>query len=298
MQIGFIGLGRMGKNMVQRLLQNGHQIVAWNRSPQPLKDVEMLGATPATTVEELIQKLPSPKVVWIMLPSGETTENMVKQVSKSLKPGDIIIEGGNSNYKDSIRRAEEARKQGLHYLDVGTSGGIWGLKVGYCIMIGGEEIAYKKLEPIFKSLAPENGYLHVGPSGSGHFVKMIHNGIEYGMMQAIGEGFEIMNASGFNLDFEKISRLWNQGSVVRSWLMELAERAFANDAKLSNIADYVEDSGEGRWTVFEAIEKNVHAPVITLSLLARLRSRQEESFGAKVLAALRNEFGGHAIKAK
>ena len=296
MQIGFIGLGRMGANMVERLLKGGHQIVAYNRSSEKTKEIEKKGAIGAYSLSELVQKLPKPKIVWLMVPAGDTVANMIQQLLPLLSSGDILIDGGNSNYRDSVARAKEVTKRSIQFMDVGTSGGIWGLKNGYCMMIGGDESTFKKLEPIFKTLAPKDGYLYVGPNGAGHFVKMVHNGIEYGMLQAYGEGFEIMKASDFKLDFAKISRLWNQGSVVRSWLLELAEIAFQKDPSLSAFKDYVEDSGEGRWTVLEAIAKNVSAPVITLSLLERFRSREEHCFSAQVIAALRNEFGGHDFK--
>lgn len=296
MQIGFIGLGRMGANMVERLLKGGHQVVAFNRSPGPVKEAEAKGAVGTSSLEDLVKKLTPPRAVWVMVPAGEVTGKMIHDLMPFLSKGDVIIDGGNSFYKDSIRRADEVAKQGLHFLDAGTSGGIWGLKNGYCIMVGGEEAVFRKLEPIFKTLAAAEGYLYVGPSGSGHFVKMIHNGIEYGLLQAYGEGFEIMKASQFRLDFAKIAHLWNHGSVVRSWLLELAETAFGKDPDLLTFKDYVEDSGEGRWTVADAVEKNVPAPVITLSLLERLHSRQDINFSAKFIAALRNEFGGHAFK--
>ena len=298
MELGFIGLGRMGANMVRRLLRDGHHIVAYNRTPTRTQEIESEGATGAYSLEELVQQLTPPRAIWIMVPAGDPVQQMIEQLLPLVSKGDILIDGGNSNYKDTIRRAAQVTSQCVHYMDVGTSGGIWGLKIGYCLMIGGEKAIFEHLEPIFKSLAPEDGYGHMGPHGAGHFVKMIHNGIEYGMLQAYAEGFEILEASDFELDLRQISHLWNQGSVVRSWLLELAESAFEKDPKLQKIRGYVEDSGEGRWTVLEAIEKDVPAPVITLSLQARFRSRQEDSFGAKVIAALRNEFGGHAVKEK
>lgn len=296
MRMGMIGLGRMGMNMVKRLLEGGHQVVAYARTQATVDEARRSGAEGVSSLEDLAAKLTAPRVVWLMVPSGKPVDDLLGMLRDLLKAGDIVIDGGNSYYKDSMRRAEMARSWGMHYLDAGTSGGIWGLQVGYCLMVGGEEAIYRKLEPLFQTLAPPGGYGHMGPSGSGHFVKMVHNGIEYGMLQAYGEGFEIMNASGFNLDFAKISRLWNQGSVVRSWLLELAEKAFAKDPELASLEPYVEDSGEGRWTVAEAVEKNVSAPVITLALLERLRSREKACFSAKVIAALRNEFGGHAVR--
>jgi 6-phosphogluconate dehydrogenase len=296
MQIGMIGLGKMGGQMVQRLLGGGHSVVVYDRNPEPVKELEKAGAMGSASLSELIKKLPAPKIVWCMVPSGEITRKTIQSVAAELSAGDIVIDGGNSNYKDSKANAKELSEKKIHFLDVGTSGGIWGLKNGYCLMIGGEEQVFRTVEPIFKTLAPKDGYLYTGPNGSGHYVKMIHNGIEYALLQAYGEGFAIMKASEYDIDFAKVSHLWNQGSVVRSWLLELAESAFSKNADLTGIAGYVEDSGEGRWTVAEAIEKNVPAPVITLSLLERLHSREKESYSAKVIAALRNEFGGHAIK--
>jgi 6-phosphogluconate dehydrogenase len=297
MQLAMIGLGRMGGNMVQRLLQGGHEVVVFDRSTEAVKTHVGLGAQGAKDLADLCGRLRAPRVVWVMVPAGSAVEGTIEQLLPSLSKGDIIIDGGNSNYKDSIRRAADLQKRGLEFIDAGTSGGIWGLTVGYCLMIGASPTAFKQCEPIFKTLAPVEGYAHVGPPGSGHYVKMIHNGIEYGMLQAYAEGYEILHASkDFKLDLRQISAVWNRGSVVRSWLNELAERAFAKDTELSALKGYVEDSGEGRWTVQEAIDLDVPAPVITLSLLARFRSRQSDSFGAKVIAALRNEFGGHAVK--
>ena len=299
MKIGFVGLGKMGGPMVERLLKGGHQVVAFDPIREAVKETEHKGALPASSLQELVDKLAMPRAIWIMVPSGEPTEETITSLSSRLKAGDILIDGGNSFYKDSMRHAQELRAKGISLLDAGTSGGVWGLKFGYCLMIGGEEDAYKEVEPIFKTLAPKDGYAYMGPSGAGHFVKMVHNGIEYALLQGYAEGFEILNAKKeFKLDLEKIAHLWNQGSVVRSWLLELAEDAFSKDPLLESIRGYVEDSGEGRWTVAEAIEQDVPAPVITLSLLERFRSRQEESFSAKVIAALRNEFGGHGVKKK
>lgn len=297
MQCGMIGLGRMGANMARRLVRGGHEVVVSNRSPEPVEQLEAEGAVGARSLGELLERLKSPRAIWVSLPAGEVTENTLNQLAPLLKGGDVIVESGNSFYKDTIRRAGQLKKSGLDLLDQGTSGGIWGLEIGYCLMIGGSRASFERLEPAFKTLAPPDGYLYTGPSGSGHFVKMVHNGIEYGMLQAYGEGFEILKSSDFAaLDLRAISHLWNQGSVVRSWLLELAERAFEKDPALASIRGYVEDSGEGRWTVLESIEKNVPAPVLALSLMMRFRSRQDESFGAKVIAALRNEFGGHAVK--
>ena len=297
MQLAMIGLGRMGGNMVQRLLQGGEQVVVFDRSAAALKPHVALGASGAKDLADVCGQLGTPRVVWIMVPAGAAVEGTIDELLPHLSRGDIIIDGGNSNYKDSICRAARLREKGLEFIDAGTSGGIWGLKIGYCLMIGASPEAFKHCEPIFKTLAPEQGYAHVGPPGAGHYVKMIHNGIEYGMLQAYAEGYEILHASkDFKLDLRQISAVWNRGSVVRSWLNELAERAFSKDTELSALKGYVEDSGEGRWTVQEAIDLDVPAPVITLSLLTRFRSRQSDSYGAKVIAALRNEFGGHAVK--
>ena len=299
MKIGFVGLGKMGSKMVERLINGGHEIVAFDPVKQALDEAEKKGAVPAGSLQELVDKLDAPRATWIMVPSGGPTEETINQLASLLQRGDILIDGGNSLYKDSMRRARMLGEKGISLLDAGTSGGIWGLDIGYCLMVGGEDAAFQQVEPIFKTLAPEDGYAHVGVSGAGHFVKMVHNGIEYALMQGYAEGFEIMKAKeAFNLDLQKVAHLWNQGSVVRSWLLELAENAFEKDPHLGSIRGYVEDSGEGRWTVAEAIENDVPAPLITLSLLERLRSRQEESFGAKVIAALRNEFGGHGVKKK
>jgi len=297
MRIGFIGLGKMGMNMVRRLLDSGHEIVAYARTAETVNKAEDKGAVGALSLQDLVDKLQKPRLVWFMVPAGNATEETIKKTAPLLEEGDILVDGGNSYYKDSIRRAEELKKRKIAFLDVGTSGGIWGLKKGYCLMIGGKKDVLRGVEPIFKALSPENGYAHVGPNGAGHFVKMVHNGIEYALLHGYAEGFEIMNAKKeFNLDLQKIAGLWNQGSVIRSWLLELAENAFKNDPDLSSIKGFVEDSGEGRWTVAEAIEQNIPAPLITLSLLERFHSRQDESFSAKVIAALRNEFGGHAVK--
>jgi 6-phosphogluconate dehydrogenase len=297
MQLAMIGLGRMGGNMVQRLLQGGHQVVVFDRSADAVKAHVALGAKAAKNLADLCGQLRAPRVVWVMVPAGVPVESTIEELLPGLSKGDIIIDGGNSNFKDSIRRAAGLKEKGMGFIDAGTSGGVWGLTVGYCLMIGASPEAFKTCEPIFRTLAPADGYAHVGPPGAGHYVKMIHNGIEYGMLQAYAEGYEILHASkDFKLDLHQISAVWNRGSVVRSWLNELAERAFADDADLTALKGYVEDSGEGRWTVQEAIDLDVPAPVITLSLLTRFRSRQTDSFGAKVIAALRNEFGGHAVK--
>jgi 6-phosphogluconate dehydrogenase len=297
MQFGMIGLGRMGGNMVQRLLQGGHELVVFDRSAELVKEHIAMGAEGAKDLADLCKQLSLPRVVWIMVPAGSPVESTIDQLLPNLSRGDIVIDGGNSNYRESMRRAARLQEKGIEFIDAGTSGGIWGLTVGYCLMIGASPKAFKHCEPIFRTLAPPEGYAHVGPPGAGHYVKMIHNGIEYGMLQAYAEGYEILHASrDFELDLHQIASVWNRGSVVRSWLNELAERAFAKDPGLEGLKGYVEDSGEGRWTVQEAIDLDVPAPVITLSFLARFRSRQADSFGAKVIAALRNEFGGHAVK--
>lgn len=298
MDIGLIGLGRMGQGMARRWLRGGHRVVVNNRSHGPIKELEGDGAEGAYSIEELVRKLPTPRAIWIMLPAGDVTDTTINALVPLLAPGDTIIDGGNTNFHDDIRRAAALKQHNINYVDQGTSGGIWGLEVGFCLMVGGDPEVVKQLEPAFITLAPEDGYGHFGPVGAGHFVKMVHNGVEYGMMQAYAEGFEIMRAAkDFNLDLHKVASVWNHGSVVRSWLLELAERAFAEDPDLSTLRGYVEDSGEGRWTVQTAIDFDVPAPVITLSLMQRFVSRQDESFAAKVLAALRREFGGHAVKA-
>jgi 6-phosphogluconate dehydrogenase len=300
MQIGFVGLGKMGGNMVHRILRDSdHEVVAWNHDEAPIREAESHGATGADSLEGLVQKLDKPRHVWLMIPSGKPTQSTIEQLYELLDEGDTIIDGGNSKWSDSKRNGEEASRRGFDFLDVGTSGGIWGLKVGYCMMVGGDDGAVERVTPILDVLAPPDGWAHMGPHGSGHYVKMVHNGVEYGMMQAYAEGFDIMHASDdYELDMHKIAHLWNQGSVVRSWLLELAEAAFEKDGnELSDIRGYVQDSGEGRWTVFEAIDRSVPAPVITLSLMTRFASREDESYAAKVNAALRNQFGGHAVEA-
>jgi 6-phosphogluconate dehydrogenase len=299
MKIGIIGLGRMGMNMARRLMQHGQEVIAYNRTPEKTKQLMQEGAEGAFSLQELVEKLHSPRVIWLMLPAGKPVDDHIKLLQDLLSAGDIIVEGGNSNFKDDIERAALLNEKGIHYLDAGVSGGIWGLKVGYCTMVGGELEQFQYLEPIWKALAPPDGYLYCGGHGAGHFVKMIHNGIEYGMMQAYAEGFALLEKSPYEnqMDFQKISHLWNQGSVIRSWLLELLEDAFAKDSRLDDITGYVEDSGEGRWTVEQAIESSVPAPVITMSLFQRFQSRRENGFDNRVLAALRREFGGHAVKA-
>jgi 6-phosphogluconate dehydrogenase len=296
MELGLIGLGRMGANMAQRLLGGGHRVVAYDRDPEAVHSVASAGAAGAGSLEELVRKLSPPRAVWLMVPAGAPVEQTIHSLAPLLSPGDVIIDGGNSYYKDSARRAASLSKQRLHFLDVGTSGGIWGLKMGYCLMIGGEDEVFRRLEPIFRTLAPEEGYAYMGPSGAGHFVKMVHNGIEYGLLQAYAEGFELLHASPYELDLAQLAQLWNHGSVVRSWLLELTEKALAADPGLTSVKGYVEDSGEGRWTILEAVERGVPLPIISLSLFSRFRSRQDDSFAAKVIAALRREFGGHAVK--
>jgi 6-phosphogluconate dehydrogenase len=299
MELAMIGLGRMGGNMARRLIRGGHRVVAYNRSPDPIKEIEKEGAVGAYSLKTAIDQLKAPRVIWIMVPAGKPTDDMIDQLMSLLAKGDTIIDGGNSNFRDTLRRAESVKSKGLHFVDSGTSGGIWGLKEGYSLMIGGEKEAIEPLRSIFETLAPakDKGWGHVGPSGSGHFTKMVHNGIEYGMMQAFAEGFEILKArKDFDLDLKQISEIWRYGSVVRSWLLDLAANALADDPNLSHIKPWVEDSGEGRWTVFEAINEDVPAPVITLSLMMRFASRQDDSYAFKMLAALRNQFGGHAVK--
>jgi 6-phosphogluconate dehydrogenase len=296
MQVGLFGLGRMGANMARRLHQGGHDVIVSNRSPKPIDELKSEGIRGVYTVEELVNSLQAPRAVWLMVPAGEVTDQMINILLGLLQPGDALVDGGNSNWKDSKRHAEQCKAKGVDFMDEGTSGGIWGLKIGYCLMIGGEVDTFKRLEPVFKTLAPENGYLHCGSAGSGHFVKMVHNGIEYGMMQSYAEGFEILEKSGFDLDLRAVADVWGKGSVVRSWLLELLLDAFTADPKLESIKGYVEDSGEGRWTIQAAIDEDVPAPIITMSLFQRFMSRQEESFAAKVNAALRKEFGGHAVK--
>jgi 6-phosphogluconate dehydrogenase len=297
-QIAMIGLGRMGGNMVTRLIQGGHQVVAYDRSAAAVQSAVDHGAVGADSLQDLASKLSAPRAVWVMVPSGGPTEGTINELAGILSPGDTIIDGGNSNWHDSMRRAAELEAKGLRFVDAGTSGGIWGLQVGYCLMAGGSDAAVAHVAPALKTLAPEDGFKHCGPAGSGHFVKMVHNGIEYGMMQAYAEGFDIMKSSkAFTaLDLPGIAELWGHGSVVRSWLLELATDALKKDPGLDSLEPYVEDSGEGRWTVLAAMDADVPAPIITLSLFERFRSRQTNSFTDRMLAALRNEFGGHAVK--
>ena len=300
MKLAMIGLGRMGLNMARRLMQGNHEIVAYNRSKEAVRQIAAEGATGAASLRQVAEMLPAPRIVWIMLPAGKAVEDTIDRLKELLRPDDIIIDGGNSYYRDDLRRYKALKRAGIRYMDVGVSGGIWGLKIGYCMMMGGDKNVFRYLEPIFLTLAPKDGYLYCGKAGAGHFVKMVHNGIEYGLMQAYGEGFEILDASEFadSFDYAKIAHLWNQGSVIRSWLLELAADAFSKSAELSDIKAYVEDSGEGRWTVQQAIDTGVPAEVITLSLMRRFRSRQQDPFTERVLAALRREFGGHAVVSK
>jgi 6-phosphogluconate dehydrogenase len=295
-QIGMVGLGRMGANMAERLTRGGHEVVVFDVNPEAVQRVAAGGAKGASGLPELVAKLPAPRTIWMMVPAGAPVDSTIDTLLPHLQGDDILIDGGNSRWTDSIARSRRVSAAGVHYLDAGTSGGIWGLQVGYCLMVGGARAAFDRVEPVFKALAPDDGYLYVGPSGSGHYVKMIHNGIEYAMLEAYAEGFDIMHASDYQLDLAAIAELWNHGSVVRSWLLELAAAAFKENPDLEGIRGYVEDSGEGRWTVAEAIDKSIPAPTIALSLLNRFRSREQESFGDKVIAALRREFGGHAVK--
>ncbi len=296
MEIGLVGLGKMGKNMALRLRGGDHRVVATDRDAEPIREVEKAGAVGADSLQALVKQLTAPRAVWIMVPAGEPTEKVVGELTSLLARGDLIIDGGNSFYKDSMRRAAELAEHGIGFLDAGTSGGVWGLEVGYCLMVGGRQEDFRRAEPALETLAPPQGYLHAGPSGAGHFVKMVHNGIEYAMMQAYAEGFEILQAGDFGLDLGKISHLWNQGSVIRSWLLELSQRMFEQDPQLEALQGYVQDSGEGRWTLQEAIDRAVPAPALADALFARFRSRQENSFSNRVLAGLRRQFGGHAVK--
>ena len=288
MKLAMVGLGRMGGNMVKRLEQGGHELATYARS----------GGGTASSLEQLVGQLEPPRVVWLMIPAGDPTEGAVQEFIRLLDEGDVIVDGGNSNFRDSQRRHGLAAEKGIHFVDAGVSGGVWGLQVGYCLMVGGDDEPVREVEPAFRTLAPEDGYAHVGLSGGGHFVKMVHNGIEYGLMQAYAEGFEVMERSEFDLDLHEIAGIWRYGSVVRSWLLELLVAAFEKEGThLERIEGYVEDSGEGRWTIAEAIAEDVPVPVISSALFARFASRQEESFAAKITAALRNQFGGHAVKA-
>lgn len=296
MKIGFIGLGKMGGNMVERLLNNGHEVAVYNLTQQPIDEAAAKGAIPTKGIKELVSALEGRRIIWLMVPSGDPVDQNINEIAPLLSKGDIIVDGGNSYWRDSVERGKKLKSLGIEYIDCGTSGGVWGLKNGYCLMYGGTQDACNFAEPVFKSLAPENGYIYCGESGSGHMVKMVHNGIEYGMMQSYAEGFEIMEKSPYNLDLEKISKVWMHGSVVRSWLLELIGDALEKDTRLDGIKDYVADSGEGRWTVQTAMDFDVPAHVITSSLYTRFQSRQDSSFAMKLLAAMRNQFGGHDVK--
>jgi 6-phosphogluconate dehydrogenase len=290
-----VGIGRMGAGLTRRLMRGGHRVVAFDRNANALKAIADDGAVSASTLEEMVHQMTPPRPVWLMVPAGEPTESSVRAVGALLEPGDVIIDGGNSNWHDAKRRASWLQERGIRFLDCGTSGGVWGEKEGFCLMVGGDDQPFAQVEPALATLAPDGGYAHVGPVGAGHYVKMVHNGIEYALLQGYGEGFEIMNASEYDLDLRQIAEVWRHGSVIRSWLLDLIAAAYRRDPELSALTGYVEDSGEGRWTVQEALDKNVPAPVINLSLIMRLRSRQRDSYSAKVIAALRNEFGGHPI---
>ena len=302
MKAAVIGLGKMGGNMSRRLLRDGHQVVGYNRTSEKTENLaEETDLVPAFSLEEAVEKLEPPRVCWSMVPAGKPTENVLNNLSELVEEGDILIDGGNSNYKDTIRRGDQLEEKGIHLVDVGTSGGVWGLEQGYSMMVGGTQEAVDVITPLLTTLAPgeEQGWGHVGPPGAGHFVKMVHNGIEYGMMQAYAEGFEIMKAKEqFELDLHQVSEIWRFGSVVRSWLLDLTARALDENPTMEGIDDWVDDSGEGRWTVFEAIDLDIPAPVITLALQSRLASRQEESFAHKLLAAMRHQFGGHEVKSE
>ena len=296
MQLGFVGLGKMGLSMVTRLRRSGHEIVAFDRNAEAAGRAVATGARSASSLDALVSLLAPPRAVWIMVPAGEPTESTVTALGQRLSANDVIVDGGNSNFHDDVRRAETLARQGIHYIDAGTSGGIWGLDQGYCLMVGGTAEVCSRLEPVFLALAPPNGYLRAGDHGAGHYVKMIHNGIEYGLMQAYAEGFELMHASPYGIDLAKVAALWMNGSVVRSWLRELAARALARDRDLASLKGFVEDSGGGRWTLHEAIDRGVSLPVITAALFTRFRSRETNPFGERLLAALRQQFGGHAVQ--
>ncbi|AEI39404.1 phosphogluconate dehydrogenase (NAD(+)-dependent, decarboxylating) [Paenibacillus mucilaginosus] len=295
MKLGLVGLGKMGLNLAYNLLDHGHEVAAFDVNTGAVMQASQAGAQGAASLKELVEALEAPRIVWLMVPAGELTEKVTRELAPLLSSGDIILDGGNSHYKDSIRRAGELRERGIFFLDVGTSGGTEGARHGICAMVGGDKEAFGRVEPLFRDLSVENGWLYAGESGSGHFLKMIHNGIEYGMMQSIAEGFELLDKSPFGFDFEKVARVWNHGSVIRSWLMELTERAFSKDSDLSGLKGVAHSSGEGRWTVETALDYGAAAPVITLSLMMRYRSQEEDTFSGKVVAALRNEFGGHAV---
>jgi 6-phosphogluconate dehydrogenase len=299
MELAILGLGRMGGNMVRRLRRDDHRVVAWNRSPEPVKEAEADGAIGAYSLDDVISQLSTPRVIWMMVPHGDPVDSMIDDLLPHLDAGDILIDGGNSNWKKSVERAEKVRARDVNYMDVGVSGGIWGLEIGYCLMIGSDEQSFKQVEPAFKTLAPENGYKLVGPNGAGHFTKMIHNGIEYGMMQAFAEGFALMHGKReFDLDLAQIAEVWRHGSVVRSWLLDLTAEALAHDQTLADIAPHVADSGEGRWTAIEGIDQGVAIPVMSLALQMRFTSQDQEGYPYRLLAMMRNAFGGHAVQKK
>jgi 6-phosphogluconate dehydrogenase len=298
MKLGMVGLGKMGYNLVLNLLDHGHKVVANDVNSEQVQKISSEGAIGASTLEELVQQLETPRIIWLMVPAGDITESVLSRLEPLLESGDIIIDGGNSNYKDSVRRGKKLSEKGVYFFDCGTSGGVDGARNGVCTMIGGDKDAFKIIEPLFKDIAVENGYFYSGELGSGHYLKMIHNGIEYGMMQAIAEGFDILEKSEFDFDYQGVAKVWNNGSVIRSWLMELTENAFSKDPKLEQIRGIMNSSGEGKWTVETALDLQVPAPVITLSLLMRYRSLEDDTFTGKVVAALRNEFGGHEVVKK
>ncbi|WP_077622705.1 phosphogluconate dehydrogenase (NAD(+)-dependent, decarboxylating) [Sediminibacillus massiliensis] len=296
MKLAMIGLGKMGYNLALNLMDHGHEVVAYDVSKDSIQKAAQEGATAAESIEDLVNKLETPRVIWMMVPAGEPTTKLAEEISSYLDKGDILIDGGNSNYKDTVQRGEQLAEKGIHYLDVGTSGGMEGARQGACTMIGGNQDAFSHVEKLFSDICVENGYLYTGESGSGHFLKMVHNGVEYGMMQAIGEGFDILEKSQFDYDYEKVAKVWNNGSVVRSWLMELMEDAFKEDARLDEIRGVMNSSGEGKWTVETALDLQAAAPVIAMSLMMRYRSLETDTFSGKVVAALRNQFGGHAVE--
>jgi len=296
MEIGFVGLGKMGLNMVKRLLTGSHHVVAYDRNADAVREAEAAGARGASSLDALVNDLTPPRAIWLMVPAGDPTESTITALSSLLSPDDIIVDGGNTNFQDDVRRAGELGARRIHYVDAGTSGGIWGLKEGYCLMVGGEEGVCRALEPVFLTLAPEHGYLRVGDHGAGHYVKMIHNAIEYGLMQAYAEGFHLMHEGAYKIDAGAVASLWMHGSVVRSWLLELTARALGEDPNLEGLKAYVEDSGEGRWTMQEALQNAVPVPVLAAALFTRFRSREDNPFGERLLAALRHQFGGHAVR--
>lgn len=298
MKIGMIGLGKMGYNLTLNLVEHKHEVVAYDVSQEAVKQASKDGAIGATSIQEVVSTLEHPRVIWVMVPSGEITEGVLEELQGTLSEGDMVIDGGNSNYKISVARYQMFKEKGIHFFDVGTSGGMEGARHGACTMIGGDQEAFKHIEPIFKDISVENGYLYAGEAGAGHYLKMIHNGIEYGMMQSIAEGFDILSKSNYDYDYEKVAQVWNNGSVIRSWLMELSQNAFSKDANLDAIKGVMHSSGEGKWTIEESLDLQVAAPVITLSLLMRYRSLEDDTFTGKVVAALRNEFGGHAVEKK